>query len=152
MRIEEDESFGIIPLQERDGIWNVLLIQHRAGHWAFPKGHLDEGEGPIEAAVRELKEETSLDIEYFVDAPPKAESYSFYHRGSRINKTVTYFPAVVQGALVFQPEEIADGRWVPLLEAGNYVSFAQARSICDELMKEMTPERLQHRLAEPRLN
>ena len=43
----------------------VLLIQRKyppmAGSWAFPGGFVEQGENPIDAAVRELKEETGLD-------------------------------------------------------------------------------------------
>ena len=35
-----------------------LLIQHQAGHWAFPKGHANPGESPAETARREFAEET----------------------------------------------------------------------------------------------
>lgn len=38
----------------------VLLVSERGGFWTFPKGHLQEGEGPYEAAVREIREETGL--------------------------------------------------------------------------------------------
>ena len=43
----------------------VLLIQRKyppmKGAWAFPGGFVDQGENPIDAAVRELKEETGMD-------------------------------------------------------------------------------------------
>ena len=41
----KETSFGIIPLQKRDNIWHVLLIQHQEGHfWSFPKGHGEKNE------------------------------------------------------------------------------------------------------------
>ncbi|MGQ9753766.1 MAG: NUDIX hydrolase [Thermaceae bacterium] len=38
----------------------VLLLRDRMGYWVFPKGHLEEGESPTEAAVREVREETGI--------------------------------------------------------------------------------------------
>ena len=41
----------------------VLVIQQVKGHWGFPKGHVENGETEIETALREIKEETNLDVE-----------------------------------------------------------------------------------------
>ena len=41
----------------------VLVIQQVAGHWGFPKGHVEQGETELETAKREIKEETNLDVE-----------------------------------------------------------------------------------------
>lgn len=42
----------------RDG--EVLLIRHRKGEWVFPKGHVEEGEGLLETATREVAEEAGV--------------------------------------------------------------------------------------------
>ena len=41
----------------------VLVIQQVKGHWGFPKGHVEDGETEVETAIREIKEETNLDVE-----------------------------------------------------------------------------------------
>lgn len=52
-------------LVEKDG--KFLLVKRTkkpfTGYWAFPGGHVDEGETPYEAATRELKEETGLEAD-----------------------------------------------------------------------------------------
>lgn len=38
----------------------VLVLRHRKGEWVFPKGHIDPGESPLEAALREVEEEAGV--------------------------------------------------------------------------------------------
>jgi len=50
-------SAGGIVLN-RDG--HVLLVNQRGTSWSFPKGHVDCGEEPLEAAIREIREEAGV--------------------------------------------------------------------------------------------
>lgn len=134
MDVVNEASFGIIPLRRSENQWSVFLILHKYGnHWGFPKGKGDEGETPAQSAVRELREETGLKVERLVEMDPISESYTFYREGKEVCKSVTYFPAIVSGALLLQTEEIRDGRWVPIEEANALLTFQEARAICDRV-------------------
>ncbi|MCP3797881.1 NUDIX hydrolase [Allokutzneria sp. A3M-2-11 16] len=54
----------LVVVASRAGQWQVLLIRRGkppfAGRWALPGGHVDPGESTVDAAVRELAEETGL--------------------------------------------------------------------------------------------
>lgn len=130
MNIQE-ASFGIIPLKKEKNQWYVLLILHKGGrHWAFPKGRSDPGETPLESARRELKEETGLTIKELLQEEPLTEQYKFRRKGSIVVKTVQYFPALVEGEVCLQPEEIQDSKWVLLKEADQHLTFRAARQMC----------------------
>jgi 8-oxo-dGTP pyrophosphatase MutT (NUDIX family) len=134
MKIEE-ESFGIIPLKQEDGQWKVLLIMHRGGrHWAFPKGHGDPGETPLQSAHRELKEETGLEVEKLLQEEPLIEKYQFYRKKEVVVKTVQYFPAIVFGTLKLQAEEIRAAKWVPLKDAVQFLTFSEAKAMCQKVI------------------
>ena len=134
MKVEE-ESFGVIPLKQEDGIWHVLLILHQGGrHWAFPKGHGDPGETPIDSARRELREETGLDIQKILQEEPLMERYQFYRKREIVIKTVHYFPALVQGDHHLQAEEIRDAKWVPLKDAAQHLTFKESKDMCHKLV------------------
>lgn len=135
MNVIKEESFGIVPLKEEASIWFVFLILHKQGrHWGFPKGKRENEEDSKSAAIRELKEETNLDVKQFIQETPFIENYFFRKKGKKILKTVHYYPALVSGELYLQPEEIRDGKWVPLKEAHLHLTFKEARSICDHVI------------------
>ncbi len=135
METIEDQSFGIVPLCQEGKQWKVFLILHKEGnHWGFPKGHLHGEETPIEAATRELKEETGLDVVRLLDKKALAEQYQFRRKGYLIRKTVSYFPAVVAGNVLLQLEEIREGGWFVFEEALKKLTFKEGRSICTQLM------------------
>jgi bis(5'-nucleosidyl)-tetraphosphatase len=123
-------SYGIIPLKRMRGRWQALLIQHQAGHWAFPKGHAEQGETPLDAAVRELYEETGLTIATLYSSSPLKENYRFKQDDHLVDKTVYYFVAKVKGAVKLQTTELADSCWIPLEFAFELATFPQTQSLC----------------------
>ena len=52
-------SAGVVPIRRVGGGWKVLVLRCYR-NWDFPKGRVEEGEAPIDAAKREATEETGL--------------------------------------------------------------------------------------------
>ena len=130
------ESFGVIPLKQFEGIWKVFVILHKEGHhWGFPKGRKNPGEQPLQSAQRELFEETGLKVVKLISPDPLIEDYSFRHQRKPQRKRVYYFIAEVEGDIRLQPEEIREGKWLPLAQAAESLTFAEARAICDHVLK-----------------
>ena len=128
--MDQDESFGIIPLTKQSGFWEVFLVQHKHGrYWGFPKGHAEKGETPEQAALRELKEETNLEVERFLQEQPLTESYRFTVGPRRVFKKVFYYIAEVYGQVQLQKNEIQNGQWVRFPEAIAQVTHPEAKSI-----------------------
>lgn len=126
-----EHSYGIIPLRKQGEDWHVLLIQHgSAKYWGFPKGHAEQGETPQESAVRELFEETHLKIVRFLSEAKIEEHYNFFFRGKRVDKTVWYFVAEVEGNVKLQKEEVSDSKWIPLDQAVEYLTYKTDKSVC----------------------
>lgn len=101
----------------------VLLHLHKKlGRWLQPGGHIELDEGPIEAALREAKEETGLDVEIIgnsqlptlgADAsdiiPPKfLNRHRFNDEHEHID--CAYFARVIGGSLT--PEDGVEMRWL----------------------------------------
>jgi 8-oxo-dGTP pyrophosphatase MutT (NUDIX family) len=127
-----EEAFGIVPIHlPKSGDRSqalFLLVQHRAGHWAFPKGHAEPGELPLETALRELAEETGIEQCTPVADVQFVESYQ--RQGKSIQKTVTYFPAWVDDrSTTLQPEEIQDSAWLTGEAARSRITFPANRGV-----------------------
>lgn len=53
----------ITRVSEETGLLEILLIQRRSGEWAIPGGMVDSGEEPLDAAYRELVEESGVSLD-----------------------------------------------------------------------------------------
>ena len=113
------DSSGIIPFSKIDGEWKVFLIQYRGyeQYWGCPKGHLEPNETHEEAARRELKEETGLEVVHLLQKEPILEEFYWLKGNERRLKRTLFFIAEVEGEINLQNEEIVDGQWFSLTEA-----------------------------------
>ena len=96
--------------------------------WTLPKGTPDPGESVEETALREVGEETGLEVR-IVEPLPSIE-YAFVQDGTRIHKTVHYFLMEPTGGdLSRHDHEFERVRWVPFDEAAGILSFATERDL-----------------------
>jgi bis(5'-nucleosidyl)-tetraphosphatase len=129
-KVTKDEAFGIIPILRGDSEYLFLLIQHHAGHWGFPKGHADPGESPLQAACRELGEETGISDYQVLAGMSFLERYTFSRNGKKFEKTVVYYPAFVRTSTVnYQREEIKAYSWANFQLATTLLSFGGGKRI-----------------------
>ncbi len=138
-QLPQERSFGVVPLRREGNRVLFLLIQHRAGHWAFPKGHASIGETELEAALRELREETGIQNVRLIPGLVVEEKYIKPMWGQpelRAEKTVRYFVGWVDDPTVrLQIAEVQDYRWLPYHEARALLTFEQSRSVLDQVAR-----------------
>ncbi len=112
----------------------VLLIATAGGRrWQLPKGHLEPGELPAQAAVREVREETG--VTGTIVEPLAGVDYTFLERGvHRIRKHVDYFLLAYESGSEanFEPREVVVARWFPWLEAIAKLSHANDRKVAEQ--------------------
>ncbi len=125
-----EKSCGAIVIE--DG--KVLLVKHNAGHWDFPKGHVEEGETEFETAIREVKEETNIDIKI-----EKENRYiSEYSPKEDVMKTVIYFLGEkIGGEDKPQIEEVSDVEWVDVNKAVERITHQRSKDIMMQVIKDM---------------
>jgi 8-oxo-dGTP pyrophosphatase MutT (NUDIX family) len=122
---------GVVFRHAEQGI-ELLLGKRRRERssptWSLPKGTPDEGETREETALREVTEETGLDVRILADVGDI--HYRFVREGRRIDKTVHYFlMEAIGGDLADHDHEFEEVRWMSLAEADRVMSFASERDI-----------------------
>ena len=95
--VKHHNAAGVIPITTENGEIKILLVKSSLG-WEFPKGHVEEGETHLEAAIRETKEETGLTLRNIHPSFKHISKYFIrknYATGEKLTtpepKTVTYF-------------------------------------------------------------
>ncbi|WP_330463158.1 bis(5'-nucleosyl)-tetraphosphatase [Metamycoplasma gateae] len=109
-----DKSCGAVVLRNVESKLYVLLVQQTAGHWTFPKGHVENNETEIETALREVKEETNVDIK-IIEGFREISKYSPFFN---ISKEVVFFLAEpINFDIKNQEGEIDVVEWVDIEDA-----------------------------------
>jgi 8-oxo-dGTP pyrophosphatase MutT (NUDIX family) len=116
----------------RDGQLLVIVPRRRAGDGArvlgLPKGHIDPGETPLEAALREVREETGVEAE-LVDELGEVR-YWYRRDGRAVPKSVRFYLLRYRsGDIADHDEEVEEVRWAPLAEACSALTYEGEREM-----------------------
>jgi 8-oxo-dGTP pyrophosphatase MutT (NUDIX family) len=128
--IREETSAGGVVFRLEKGTPRFLLIRDGYKNWGFPKGHLEEGEEPDAAAVREVGEETGL-RDLVLVGPIDTIDWSFRFRGDAIHKVCHFFLMEASRARTSpqRAEGITACRWTTYEEASRLLSYRNAREV-----------------------
>ncbi|HKW78487.1 MAG TPA: NUDIX hydrolase [Candidatus Limnocylindria bacterium] len=121
---------GVVLRGSGDDLEVVIAGRDSDHTWVIPKGTPDRGETIEETAVREVREETGLDVE--IVAPLGAIEYWFAVPRERVHKTVHFFLMRAHGGDVsLHDREYDDVRWVPVAEARRLLTYDTYRELLD---------------------
>lgn len=129
-RVKRETSAGGVVFRLDQGRPLYLLIRDAYGNWGFPKGHVEKGERPETAAVREVKEETGLPS-LTVRDPLDVIEWLFTWRGALVKKRCHfYLMETAESATAPQSDEgITECQWTPADEALRLVRYDNARAV-----------------------
>lgn len=135
----KETAYGFIPFhKDEHGLKVFLIHQYGSGGdllWTFPKGRGEEGETAIQTALRELKEETNLEIESYDESKFVSTSYSFMRQGELVEKTSEYFIGFVTDTkFMIQPEEVKEAGWFSTDEARTQLTFPDSKRLLEDAL------------------
>ena len=132
-RVDEVSAGGLVV--DHSGTQGLLIgrIDHKdaAGKrilWSLPKGHIEEGETPEQAAIREVAEETGITSS--ITKSLGVIDFWFMAGGKRIHKTVHHFMFTeVSGVLTPQVSEVDEVSWFPLAEIVDRLAYPDEKKL-----------------------
>lgn len=137
MKTEHHRSAGGLVVRES----LILLISTQEGkRWQLPKGHIEKGETPEEAAVREVREETGVTGRILAPLPPV--EYWYIEKGRRrVHKKVEYYLlSYVSGDTAdFDAREVSGADWFSWEDGIARLSFENERRVVLEARRLRTP-------------
>jgi 8-oxo-dGTP pyrophosphatase MutT (NUDIX family) len=129
--VRGEEMIAIVPTRRAADGSRVL---------ALPKGHVDPGETPLEAAEREVREEAGVVAEPVTEL---GEARYWYRRNGRtIPKSVTFYLFdYVDGDVADHDDEVEEARWLPLERARRELTHAAEREMVDRALAYLRKDR-----------
>ena len=123
----KEKSCGAIVYKKENDEFKFLLVLQNNGHYNFPKGHVEQGETEIETALREIKEETNLDVEINSEY---RNSVEYIIDGTNILKQVVYFLATPKtNDIKKQESEILEIKWLNYEECLNTITYDNVKEV-----------------------
>lgn len=127
--LKKEKSCGCIIIESG----KVLLIQQMEGHWGFPKGHVEIGETEIETAIREIKEETNLDVEINAN---KRYTMEYVTDKGTYKQVVLFIAKKISGNEKYQESEIKSMKWMTFEDAIKTITYDNTRELFKKILKE----------------
>lgn len=129
--MQYEKSCGAVVFTKIGTDIRYLLVSNLNGFYGFPKGHMESGETEAETALREIYEETNVNVE-LIDGFRKIDEYKNPQNDDTI-KQVTYLLGEFRNQkVIWRSKELSGAYLVTYTEAMNLLQFESLKHILEE--------------------
>jgi 8-oxo-dGTP pyrophosphatase MutT (NUDIX family) len=123
--IKEKSCGAVVYKIENNNVY-ILIEKMKRGHYSIPKGHVENNETEVETALREIKEETNLEVTIDTNFR-EVVTYSPY---AGCMKDVIFFIAIAESEqLINQEIEVSELIWLKPIEAINILTHYSDKEV-----------------------
>jgi bis(5'-nucleosidyl)-tetraphosphatase len=128
MMAEKSAGFIVISDDFLTSHYSVLLLHYRSGHWDFPKGNIETNETEMQAATRELREETDITKFRLMPNFRTTLSYKYNKKSKLISKQVILFLASTKVKKVKISNEHIGYKWTESDSSVDQLTYSNAKN------------------------
>ena len=122
------KSCGFVAYKRIENVNHYLIIQSLNGDVGFPKGHMESGESELETAIRELKEETGVDVKVIQGFRRQIE-YELRRVPDTIKQSVYFLGECTSDKIICQEAEVAEASFISYEDALKILTFEETKNI-----------------------
>ena len=124
--LKKEKACGCIIIDED----KVLLVEQNSGFWGFPKGHVEDGETEVQTAIREVKEETNIDV--CIQNANKRYVQEYIVKEDILKQVVLFIAKKKSNDIKAQECEIKNIKWFSFKEAIETITYQKFIYNCIE--------------------
>lgn len=137
--MKNEYSAGGIVFRKIDHKIEILMIFDPYDKWAFPKGHIEEGESAREAALREVSEETGIDQKHLkIIKEIGKTNFWFTLNNNKIHKFLELYLIKSSSSVNIKPqleEKIKKVKWINISRALDAFGYDNGKEVLKEAIK-----------------
>lgn len=116
-------------VEDREG--NILIVKTQHGGWVFPGGQVEVGENLMDGVIREVKEESGIDVEvsHLIGVYTNSAIHKWYDGVTDVPTKVMFdFACKPVGGELCTSEETSDCKWVAKDEVLDFITQPAIRT------------------------
>jgi tRNA nucleotidyltransferase (CCA-adding enzyme) len=130
------KSCGVVAFKRINNEIYYLIIKQTNNDYGFPKGRIEANESELDTAIRELKEETNIEVNIIDNFRVQIE----YKVNNNIKKVVYFLGECINENIIVQEQEVLFAKFLSFNEALDIITYNDTKNVLIEANKYINKE------------